>query len=94
MSSIIVYRRQRTEVRPIGSYESRRYLLGTLVFDRVRDEVLRYTPDGMLIDRQTPSMWVDSSQSFDKWVQQHREFWSLHERDAYFDTDFTVDEGL
>ena len=94
MSPIIVYRRQRTEVRPIGSYDTRRYLLGTLVFDRERDEVIRYTPDGMLIDRQSPSMWVDTAQSFDKWMQQNREFWSLNSSDAFFDTDMVVDEGL
>jgi len=94
-SQITVYRREATYVRPTGvRYDTDRLTLGYLVFDQDDDTVYRYTPDGVMIDRQSPSMWKTGSQRFEAWLHQHHQFWSLDPAKAFYDTDMTVDEGL
>lgn len=96
--AITVYRRTPTQIRPIGGpmeLYGELQPLGSLVFDPLRGTVCRYTPEGTLIDMQRESLWGQhGGESFDSWLRQHRDVWSLDLRDAYFDTDLTMDEGL
>ncbi len=95
---ITAYRRLPTQIRALGerNYDRPYLALGYLVFDPAKDEVRRYTPHGVLIDTQYPSLWSrdGGNESFESWLRQHHESWSIDSCDAYWDSDFFMDEGL